>query len=66
MTEIWVIQGSDDYYHVKGTLGTFSKDIRQAKQFKDEKSARRDIQNKGLIYCRPVRIYNEGVQNEGI
>ena len=66
MTDFWVIKTNDNYYLVKGMLGTFSKDIRQAKQFKDEKSAGIDIRIKELKRCRPVRIYKEEGKNEGI
>lgn len=67
MNEVWIIKTHDDYYLMKGTLGTFSKDIRQAKQFKNEKSARNDIVIKELKRCRPVKVYKkQGGQNEGI
>ena len=43
MIDVWVIQASDQYYHKKNTLGTFCKDIENAKEYPDKKSARRAI-----------------------
>ena len=57
MIDGWVIKTQDDYYHMKDTIGTFCKDIEKAKEFKDKKSARRDISIKELKRCRPVRVY---------
>ncbi len=59
MKQVWVIKTYDEYYLKKDSIGTFTKNIKDAKIFKTEKDAYRDIECKFLSRVYPYLIHIE-------